>query len=93
MTHIKIPWKDAPPEVQMWYLKQVEAEEAKANAEALEEATRRGQSEAKKDPFSPKVLTRADGTIYRPEQVVSAPNDQRYRDHMREVKERLAGER
>lgn len=91
--NIKMPWKDAPPEVQMWYLQQVEAQEAKEAAEAELEANRRGQSEARKDPFSPKPLTRPDGTIYRPEQTVSTPNDQRYRDHMREVKERLAGER
>jgi len=92
--NIKVDWKDAPPAVQEWYLQQVERAEAIAAQEAASEAEKAGvDGPIKRDPFQPQHLTREDGTVYRPDPVVSDPNDGRYRDHMRETLKRLMSER
>lgn len=90
--HLKINFKDAPPEVQAWYVAEMEKAEVAESMRLAKEAEERVDGPVRRDGFAPAHLTREDGTVYRPDPVIAGSHDKRYREHVSQAIQKLSGE-
>lgn len=88
---IEVNWNDAPPEVRVWYLQQMQAAEQKEQEERAVERERRADGPVRLQGFQHDALTQPNGTIYR-QLTRHRPDDKQYSQHMSEVLAKLSGE-